>query len=120
MRVELVYKGRSGKFKRGKTYSTTWSSVGRGGSKSPSTWTFTLNGWFSNYRITQYEFKKYWKYLDNSVVMTLLLREMYSGTKYYIKDLIYKDNPFLSMTPKSDGWTSCIPVPLVYKLTSDK
>lgn len=114
MKVKLVYTGRSGRFKRGKTYNTTCSSVGRGGSRSPSTWVFTLNKVFKKYRISPYEFKKYWKYLDPSQPMILLLREVYCDS--YFKDLIYAENPFLAMIKKEPfSYGVYLPVPVVYE-----
>lgn len=115
MIVKLIYKGRSGKFKYGKTYSTTWSVKGRGGSKSPGMWLFKLNGWHKGYRITPYEFNKFWDYLDHSVIMILCLRELYNDSKDYMKDLVYSNNPFLSMMPRGDVFAgSYIPIPIVY------
>lgn len=116
MKVRLIYTGRSGRFKHGKTYDTTFSSVGRCGSKSPSHWIFTLKSRLKLYRITQYEFKKYWRYEDPTKCMTLLLHDIYKDSRVYMEHLTYSHNPLLAMIPKDDSFGgSYYPVPIVYK-----
>lgn len=113
-KVELVYLGRSGRFKHGKTYSTKFSSQGRIGIKSPSTWIFTLNRVFKNYRITPYEFNKYWEFKDRFEVYALLLNDLYKDSTDYMCRLVYNENPLLSMIPKSEQLGCYYPVPIIY------
>lgn len=116
MKVNIIYTGRSGRFKHGKAYNTTFTSYGRRGSRSPSNWVFTLNGWFNNYRVTQYEFRKFWKFKDANKIMVLILYDIYMDDKDYMKDLVYAKNPLLKMIGKNQFKGAYYPVPLVYGL----
>ena len=54
----------------------------------------------------------------NSSNQVAALKELYSDSKEYMKDLVYKENPFLALVPKNespDGFAGkYIPVPLEY------
>ena len=54
----------------------------------------------------------------NSTNQIAALKELYSDSKEYMKDLVYKENPFLALVPKNespDGFAGkYIPVPLEY------
>lgn len=54
----------------------------------------------------------------NSSNQIAALKELYTDDKDYMKDLVYKENPFLALVPKNespDGFTGkYIPVPLEY------
>lgn len=54
----------------------------------------------------------------NSSNQIAALKELYSDSKEYMKDLVYKENPFLALVPKNespDGFAGkYIPVPLEY------
>lgn len=54
----------------------------------------------------------------NSSNQVAALKELYSDSKDYMKDLVYKENPFLALVPKNespDGFAGkYIPVPLEY------
>lgn len=54
----------------------------------------------------------------NSTNQVAALKELYSDSKDYMKDLVYKENPFLALVPKNespDGFAGkYIPVPLEY------
>src|SRR5665213_172277 len=54
----------------------------------------------------------------NSANQIAALRELYTDDKEYMKDLVYKENPFLALVPKNespDGFAGkYIPVPLEY------
>lgn len=54
----------------------------------------------------------------NSSNQIAALKELYSDSKDYMKDLVYKENPFLALVPKNespDGFAGkYIPVPLEY------
>lgn len=54
----------------------------------------------------------------NSSNQIAALKELYSDSKDYLKDLVYKENPFLALVPKNespDGFAGkYIPVPLEY------
>lgn len=54
----------------------------------------------------------------NSSNQVAALKELYSDDKEYMKDLVYKENPFLALVPKNespDGFAGkYIPVPLEY------
>ncbi len=54
----------------------------------------------------------------NSVNQIAALKELYTDDKEYMKDLVYKENPFLALVPKNespDGFAGkYIPVPLEY------
>jgi hypothetical protein len=112
--VDLVYTGRSGKFKHGKIYKTSLDVSSRDGTKSPDLWIYTIRtGWFKTYRITPYEFTRYWKHADPRVLMPILLKIMYRCDDY-MRDLVYKDNPFLSMLKAGPWQGAYLPVPIVY------
>lgn len=54
----------------------------------------------------------------NSANQIAALKELYTDDKDYMKDLVYKENPFLALVPKNespDGFAGkYIPVPLEY------
>lgn len=54
----------------------------------------------------------------NSSNQVAALKELYTDDKEYMKDLVYKENPFLALVPKNespDGFAGkYIPVPLEY------
>ena len=54
----------------------------------------------------------------NSSNQIAALKELYTDDKEYMKDLVYKENPFLALVPKNespDGFAGkYIPVPLEY------
>src|SRR5271167_4329055 len=54
----------------------------------------------------------------NSANQIAALKELYTDDKEYMKDLVYKENPFLALVPKNespDGFAGkYIPVPLEY------
>lgn len=54
----------------------------------------------------------------NSANQIAALKELYTDSKEYMKDLVYKENPFLALVPKNespDGFAGkYIPVPLEY------
>ena len=54
----------------------------------------------------------------NSGNQIAALKELYTDDKDYMKDLVYKENPFLALVPKNespDGFAGkYIPVPLEY------
>jgi len=54
----------------------------------------------------------------NSANQIAALKELYTDDKEYMKDLVYKENPFLALVPKNenpDGFSGkYIPVPLEY------
>jgi hypothetical protein len=54
----------------------------------------------------------------NSANQVAALKELYADSKEYMKDLVYKENPFLALVPKNespDGFAGkYIPVPLEY------
>src|ERR1019366_489471 len=55
----------------------------------------------------------------NSANQIAALKELYTDDKEYMKDLVYKENPFLALVPKNespDGFAGkYIPVPLEYR-----
>src|ERR1700709_2707213 len=54
----------------------------------------------------------------NSSNQIAALKELYTDSKEYMKDLVYKENPFLALIPKDeseDGFAGkYLPVPLEY------
>jgi hypothetical protein len=39
----------------------------------------------------------------NSTNQIAALKELYSDSKEYMKDLVYKENPFLALVPKDES-----------------
>jgi len=113
-RIDLVYTGRSGRFIKNKVYTTTWTSLTRHGTKSPRMYLFTLNGWYNNYRVTPYEFKRYWEYADPYQAMNLVLLDLYSNDKECMRNLVYNNNPFLAMIEPNEYAGKYYPVPIIY------
>lgn len=102
-KVDLLYTGRSGKFKYGKIYKTSLDVSFRDGAKSPDLRVYTIRtGWFKSYRITPYEFTRYWKHADPSKIIALILKVLYRNYGNYMGDLVYKDNPFLGLISKDE------------------
>lgn len=71
-----------------------WLLVGRGGTSSPELYLFKYKGRL----VTPFE-NKIRSIYSTSLILYLLFERTYKDS---IKDLIYRDNPFLRLVPKED------------------
>lgn len=106
--MKIRYKSRSNSlFTYGRVYEAKITSVGREGWKSPSLMIFNItlaHGSYKDtvYRITPFEFDRFWKFNTINDVISGALHFIYPS--HLMKNLIYSRNPLLEMIKPSEGF----------------
>jgi len=101
MKLTLVYRGRStSKFVFGGLYRAEVVLAKARGSKSEPLDVMKLS---DGYRITPYEFRKFWKHVNVSQLLNFHFFSIYCRDMKIFEDLLYAENPFLALARKKQA-----------------